>query len=120
MAYVASSSYLRYKNIIFINSGIEISNYEKALKLIKEQIEDMKQGKFTDEDIEDNKKGVISAIKTIGDEQDTEVIYYFGQELTGVSVSVNDYIKIIENIKKEDILDIANRVSINTIYFLRD
>ena len=120
LAYVASSSYLRYKNIIFINSGIEISNYEKALKLIKEQIEDMKQGKFTDEDIEDNKKGVISAIKTIGDEQDTEVIYYFGQELTGVSVSVNDYIKIIENIKKEDILDIANRVSINTIYFLRD
>ena len=120
LAYVASSSYLRYKNIIFINSGIEISNYEKALKLIKEQIEDMKQGKFTDEDIEDNKKGVISAIKTIGDEQDTEVIYYFGQELTGVSVSVNDYIKIIENIKKEDILDVANRVSINTIYFLRD
>ena len=120
LAYVASSSYLRYKNIIFINSGIEISNYEKALKLIKEQIEDMKQGKFTDEEIEDNKKGVISAIKTIGDEQDTEVIYYFGQELTGVSVSVDDYVKIIENIKKEDILDIANRVSINTIYFLRD
>ena len=120
LAYVASSSYLRYKNIIFINSGIEISNYEKALNLIKEQIEDMKQGKFTDEEIEENKKVVISAIKTIGDEQDTEVIYYFGQELTGVTVSVNDYVKIIENIKKEDILDVANRVSINTIYFLRD
>ena len=48
LAYVASSSYLRYKNNIFINCGIEIDNYEKALKIVKEQIKDMKDGKFTD------------------------------------------------------------------------
>ena len=30
LAYVASSSYLRYKSNIFINCGIEIKNYEKA------------------------------------------------------------------------------------------
>ena len=35
LAYVASSSYMRYKNNIFINCGIEIGNYEKALKLIQ-------------------------------------------------------------------------------------
>lgn len=51
LAYVASSSYLRYKNNIFINCGIEIANYEKALELIKKQIEDMKNGNFTEEDI---------------------------------------------------------------------
>ena len=51
LAYVASSSYLRHKNIIFVNCGIEISNYQKALDLIKQQIEDMKQGDFTEEDI---------------------------------------------------------------------
>lgn len=47
LAYVASSSYLRYKGNIFVNCGIEISNYEKALTLIKQQIEDMKKGEFT-------------------------------------------------------------------------
>ena len=47
LAYVASSSYLRYKSNIFINCGIEISNYEKALELIRKQIEDMKKGEFT-------------------------------------------------------------------------
>ena len=40
------------KNIIFVNCGIEISNYQKALDLIKQQIEDMKQGDFTEEDID--------------------------------------------------------------------
>ena len=73
LAYVASSSYLRNKNNIFINCGIDIPNYEKALELIKEQIEDMKKGDFTEEEIQNAKKGIIATIKTIEDEQDTEV-----------------------------------------------
>ena len=120
LAYVASSTYYRFKSIIFINSGIEIANYDKALELIRNQIDEMKQEKFTQEEIENSKKGVIAAIKTIEDEQDTGITYYFGQELSGTNVSEEEYIKKIENITKEDIINIANKVQINTIYFLRD
>ena len=120
LAYVAFSNYYRYKNIIIVNSGIEISNYEKALKLIKEQIEEMKNGNFTEEEIENSKKGIIAAIKTISDEQDTGITYYFGQELSKANVSEEEYIKKIENITKEDIVNLANKVKVNTIYFLKD
>ena len=120
LAYVASSSYLRHKNIIFVNCGIEISNYQKALDLIKQQIEDMKQGNFTEEDIANAKKGILATIKTIDDEQDTQISYYFGQELTNTRVSTEEYIKKIEKIQKEDVINIARKVSINTIYFLKD
>ena len=61
-----------------------------------------------------------NTIKTIEDEQDTGITYYFGQELSGTNVSEEEYIKKIENITKEDIINIANKVQINTIYFLRD
>lgn len=120
LAYVASSSYLRHKNIIFVNCGIEISNYQKALDLIKQQIEDMKQGDFTEEDIANAKKGILATVKTIDDEQDTQISYYFGQELTNTRVSTEEYIKKIEKIQKEDVINIARKVSINTIYFLKD
>ena len=120
LAYVASSTYYRFKSIIFINSGIEISNYDKALKVIREQIEDMKQGNFTEEEIENSKKGIIAAINTIDDEQDTGITYYFGQELSESDVSESEYIKKIEDINKDNIIDIANKVEINTIYFLKD
>ena len=79
LAYEASSRYFRYKDNIFVNCGIEISNYEKALNLIKEQLEDMKNGDFTEEEVENAKKAIISSIKTIDDEQDTSITYYFGQ-----------------------------------------
>lgn len=120
LAYVASSNYLRNKNNIFINCGIDIPNYEKALELIREQIEDMKKGDFTEEEIQNAKKGMIATIKTIEDEQDTEVSYYFGQELSNQKVSVKEYIERIEKVNKKNIIDIANKITINTIYFLKD
>lgn len=120
LAYVASSSYLRYKNNIFVNCGIEIENYEKALNLIKEQIEDMKKGDFTEDEIQNAKKGIIAAVKLIDDEQDTGVTYCFGQELTNHKTSVEDYKNKIQEVTKQDIIQVANRVQINTIYFLKD
>ncbi len=120
LAYVASSSYLRYKNNIFINCGIEISNYEKAVELIKKQIDDMKKGDFTEEEIENAKKGIIATIKTIEDEQDTEITYYLGQELTNHVISVKEYMDRIQKVTKQNVIDIANKISINTIYFLKD
>ena len=120
LAYVASSSYLKHKNNIFVNCGIEIGNYEKALELIRKQIEDMKNGDFTDEDVENAKKGILAAINTIDDEQDTTISYYFGQELSDTKVSIEDYENRIQKVQKQDVVDIAKKVKINTIYFLRD
>ncbi len=120
LAYVASSNYLRHMNNIFINCGIEIENYEKTVDLIKKQIEDLKNGEFSDEDIMNAKKVIISGIKSIDDEQDSQITYKFGQELANMEITLEEYIKIIEKISRKDILKIAKSVYINTIYFLKD
>ena len=120
LAYEASSRYFKYKDNIFINCGIEISNYEKALNLIKEQLEDMKNGEFTEEEVENAKKAIISSIKTIDDEQDTSITYYFGQEMSGNQKSVDEYIERIGKVTKDDVEQVAHKVEINTIYFLRN
>lgn len=120
LAYSASSSYYKLKNNIFINCGIEIPNFEKALKIIREQIDDMKNGKFTDENIENAKRVLISEIDSIDDEQDTEITYVFSQELSFHEMDLEKYKKKILNVTKEDIINIANKISINTIYFLKN
>lgn len=120
LAYTANSSYYRFKNNIFINCGIDIPNYQKALEIIKKQIEDMKNGDFTDEEIENAKNGIIASIKTIDDEQDTEITYYFGQELSGTKTRLEEYIENIQKINKADVLEVAKQISINTIYFLKN
>lgn len=120
LAYTASSSYYRFKNNIFINCGIEIKNYEKALEIIKQQIEDMKKGDFSDEEVENAKKGIIASIKTIDDEQDTEITYFFSQELSKSKCNIEQYMQRISEVTKDKVVDVANKVSINTVYFLKD
>ncbi len=120
LAYTASSSYYRFKNNIFINCGIEIKNYDKALEIIKQQIEDMKNGDFTEEEVENAKNGIIASIKTIDDEQDTEITYFFSQELSNSKCNIEQYMNDIKAVTREKVIDIANKVSINTVYFLKD
>lgn len=118
LAYTASSSFIRQKANIFIKCGIDIPNYKKALEIIKEQLEYMKKGEFTDANIDEAKNNIISTIKFIPDEQDTELMYYFSQELSGYEMSYENYINKVNEIKKEDIIELAKRIQINTIYFL--
>lgn len=120
LAYTAGSSYYRFKNNIFINCGIEIENFDKALDIIKKQIEDMKNGDFTDEEVENAKQGIIAAIKSIDDEQDTEITYFFGQELSKNKLDINSYMERVSKVNKQNVIDIANKVSINTVYFLKN
>ncbi len=118
LAYTAGSVYLKPKNNIFIKCGIEIENYEKAVNVIKEQLEDMKKGNFSDENIKNAKTNILSTIKFIPDEQDTEITYYLGQELANTNVDFEEYENKINNVTKEEIIDFANAININTIYFL--
>lgn len=120
LAYTASSSYYRFKNNIFINCGIEIGNYDKALEIIKQQIEDMKKGDFTEEEVENAKQGIVAAIKSIDDEQDTEIMYFFGQELSKNKLDIDKYMDRISKGNKQNVVDIANKVSVNTVYFLKN
>lgn len=118
LAYTASSMYLKPKSNIFIRCGIEIENYEKAVEVIKQQISDMEKGEFSNEDIENAKVNLVSTIKFIPDEQDTEITYYFSQELANTNISSEEYEKRINNVTKEEIVEFAKTVKINTIYFL--
>ncbi len=118
LAYTARSNYVRQKNNIYIRCGIEIKNYDAALKIIKEQLEDMKKGIFSEEDLKNAKKYMVSGLESVQEEQDSEITYYIGQELSGKLINFEEYIENINKVTKEDIKQIAENIKINTIYFL--
>lgn len=120
LAYTCGSNYVKRKEIILVRAGIEIENYEKALDIIKEQLSDMENGNFDDEDIKNAKNLIFSTIDGIEEEQDTEISYYFGQELAKSQISIEEYRNKIEEVTKEQVIEIAKNIKINTIYFLKD
>ena len=120
LAYSARSTFTKQKLNIFIRCGIQIENYEKAVELIKVQLENIKKGEFDEDDLQNAKTYLISSLKSVAEEQDTEVIYYIGQEISKTNMSLEEYIEKIENVTKEQVVELANSIQINTIYFLRN
>ena len=118
LAYSAGSIYIKPKSKIIIKTGIEHKNYEKALQIIKEQIDDMKNGEFSDEDIQNAKELIIASFKSMQDEQDSEISFYFGREIQKESKDIDKQIKEVSEVTKQDIVDVANKIKINTIFFL--
>ena len=118
LAYSAGSLYIKNKNSIVIRSGIEQKNYEKALEIIEKQIDDMKQGNFDETDMKNAKQLIVASFKSMEDEQDSTISYYFGKEMEQENADIATYISKIENVTKEQIVKVAQNVTINTIYFL--
>ncbi len=66
------------------------------------------------------KFGIVSIVRQIPEEQDTEVTYYLGQSLAEIKTSFEEYEEEVNKVTKEEIIDFASRVNVDTIYFLRN
>jgi len=119
LAYTVGSNYSKPKAAIFIRSGIEIENYDKAVKIILKQVEDMKDGNFEESDVENAKELLKSSIRGIPEEQDSELTYYYGQEMMGKEVGLEEYLQKIEAVTKNQVMELAKKICVNTIYFLK-
>ena len=80
----------------------------------------MKSGKFTEEDLVNAKKYMIAGIEAAQDEQDSEITYYIGQELSGILTTFNEYREKINKVNIDDVKNVGDKIKINTIYFLRN
>ena len=118
LAYSAGSSYIRRKNVILIQTGIEIENYDKALKIVEEQLEDMKNGKISDGEFNSAKQLIVSSIELIEESKEDMITFYFDQNLFEENLSVTEYKEMIKKVTKDDVIKIAQKVKEDTIYFL--
>lgn len=118
LAYYASSRYIRRKNAIIIRTGIELANYDKAVKVIKEQLEEMKKGNISDYELSSAKTLILASLKLIPESQEDIMAFDFDQDVFNENLTFEQYYKKIENVTLNEIIDVANQVKINTIYYL--
>ena len=64
------------------------------------------------------KKIIIASYEAINDEQDSSIAYSFNQEIENNKPDIEGYVEKIKEVTKEQIVEIAKKININTIYFL--
>lgn len=118
LAYTVRSIYLKNKGILLVTAGIEIDKYNKALECIKKEIEDMRLGNITDEEIADAKANLVTAYKSFKDKQSSIINLYMGQRYLGIVEDIDTMIKKITDVTKEEVIEVANKLELEITYFL--
>lgn len=119
LCYFCSSRQLLEKGAMLISSGIEFANEKKAVDEITVQLEKMKSGDFTDGEIEDAKKGIRDGILRTEDSTSNMAGWYFGRLIRGAELlSIEESIARVESVTREQIVEKARNVTLDTYYFL--
>jgi predicted Zn-dependent peptidase len=119
LAYYAASRFESHKGAVFVMSGIETANYEKAVKIIKEQHEEIKNGNITDSEFEQTKAMINNQVLETIDHPIglSEVLYH--NVVAGTNRTIEEWIEGIKNVTKEDVVKVAKKVTLDTIFFLK-
>lgn len=120
LAYYAASRLDGHKGLITIQSGIEFANYEKAVAIIQEQLESMKQGKLTDLELDQTKAMISNHLRELQDSAYEMIAYDFNSVLTGKNRTAEELLSQVQAVTTEDVVKVAQGVQLDTIYFLRD
>lgn len=118
LAYSVHSSLEKMKSLMLIRAGIDFSNFEKAKDIIIEEVENMRLGNITEEELSKAKKSMINAIRTVSDSVLSISDYMYIINLQGISKKPQEIIDSIEAVTVEDIIETANNIKLDTIYFL--
>jgi predicted Zn-dependent peptidase len=119
LAYYAASRVESHKGLLMVMSGIDANNYEQAIKIINEQMEAMKQGEFTEEELAQTKAVIHNQILETVDTARGLVEVLYHNELANASITVEEYLEKIKAVTKEEVMSAARKVEQDTIYFLR-
>lgn len=118
LCYYCSARFSREKGIILVQSGIEDENEQKATDAILNELDNMKNGNFTAEDIENSKKGLTDAYLSVGDTPESIDAWIGARTLEEDIELPQDFAEGIKGVTAEDIRQAAEKVTLDTIYML--
>lgn len=120
LAYYVSSSVYKYKSLLLVDGGIESDKFDKTIDIVRQELEEVKGGDFSDEDIRISIKSLQSSTESIRDSIFLISEFFFSQLISQDFRTLEEILDDLEKVTKEEIVEAANKIAIDTIYFMRD
>lgn len=118
LCYGVYSIYLKYDNLLLLQVSLDDANKKMAIKLMKSCLKEMEKGMFSDEQLEDAKNNLLVSLKMSKDNNISLLSNYIFGKYANLP-DIDTRISHIKKITKEDIINLAKKVKINTEYTLK-
>ncbi|MFJ5713273.1 EF-P 5-aminopentanol modification-associated protein YfmF [Neobacillus sp. NPDC093127] len=118
LAYYAASRLESHKGLMMVMSGIDLKNYDQAVSIIHEQMEAMRNGDFTDEEIAQTKAVIQNQmLETLDTPRGLQEVLYHNV-IAKTAIHLEAWLTEMQKTSKEAIMAVAKKIDLDTIYFL--
>ena len=117
LCYYASSAVYLHKGIMLVSSGIEFDKLDAARDEILAQLDSVRRGEITDDELRSAKKSVASDLRAVQDSIGELEGFYLSQALDGLDYGPAELAALAEDVTKEDVQAIAESIECDLIYF---
>ncbi len=118
LAYYISSSVNKADGVMIIQSGISYNNYHKVVAKVKDIMKRISKGEITDDEIKSAKAEYLSALDQIQDNVESIIEWHVTKNIFNLD-ELEERCEKITKVTKEDLMEIAKKIKIDTIYLLK-
>ncbi len=118
LCYYCSSSYSPYTGDILVSAGIENVNREKTESEINRQLENVRKGLFSEEELTAAKKSIANSYRQMNDNPLDLQTFFGTRQLFGIEDTPDTLTEKIFAVTAEEVANIARRTVYDTIYYI--
>jgi len=118
LCYYAGSLVDSHKGLMLVSSGVDAKDREAAEAEIFAQLEAVRHGEITDEELNAARSGVAGELRALEDSQGELEGFCLARALDGPDCSPLELAELCEQVTKEDVAAVAASVECDMLYFL--
>lgn len=118
LCYFAASMVDKLKGLMVVSSGVEFSNFDIAREEILAQLNAMKNGDFTEEELRVGRQALTSSLRTMMDSHGRMEDFWVTQSVSGLNETPEELIAKVEKVTYEQVKAVANKLVLDTVYYL--
>ena len=118
LCYYCAATYDRHQGVMLIDSGVQPESVQKAKEEILKQLEAIRQGEFTDEELESARRSLIQRHTSACDNPDALESFYIGQTLYNAYATPDEKRSRVLAVTREDVCRAARLTHFDTTYLL--
>ena len=118
LCYNVSSMIQKYDGLLMIYSGIDGKDKDLCIELVNKAMKEMSSGDFSDLELDNAIKTVISSLKMGEDTQGGIVNNYLFNYLDNLPL-YEERVKEFKTVTKDEVIKVSKKIKLNTIYLLK-
>lgn len=119
LCYYCSSAFQSFTGSMAVNSGVEHADAARAEKAILKELDDLRTGPITDEELEDCRRSLLSGMTGLEDTLGGIETWYYMEVVRGGTIQTpDDAREALRQVTKDDVRAILRQLTLSVSYLL--